>query len=130
MNIENILHKLQLADENLQMICTIPSAGVKSRIGTVGQLQRNIPGVMLGDREPYLREKTVGTFRKELATFGSNFSESHFLMESTHEINEETYELRYYKLTHINVDEKEVILHSAEGELKELREVRQEPEFE
>jgi hypothetical protein len=130
MNIESILDELKFAPEEDQMTCVVPSAGIKSRIGAVGQVKRNMPGVMLGNREPYLREKTVGIFREELATFGSNFDDNDFLMQSTYEINEEIYELRYYKLTHIKVEAKEVVLHSAEGELEELRETHQEPECE
>ena len=130
MKIKNILDELRFADENAQMICVAPSAELKSRIYVVGQVLENIPGVVLGDREPHLREKTVGTFREELKTFGPQFEENDFLMESTHEINEETYEVRYYKLTHIKHEGGEVVLRSEVGELQKLREIHQEPECE
>ena len=130
MKIKNILDELRFADESAQMICVAPSADLRSRIYVVGQILENIPGVVLGEREPHLREKTVGTFREELKTFGEQFEESDFLMESTHEINEETYEIRYYKLTHIRNDGGEVVLHSEAGEIQELREIHQEPECE
>ncbi len=130
MKIKNILDELRFADESAQMICIAPSAGLKSRIYVVGQVLENIPGVVLGEREPHLREKTVGTFIEELKTFGVQFEENDFLMESTHEINEETYEVRYYKLTHIKNEDGEVVLHSEDGELQELREIHQEPECE
>ena len=130
MNIKNILDELKFADENAQMICVAPSAELRSRIYVVGQVLENIPGVVLGEREPHLREKTVGTFREELKTFGAQFEENDFLMESTHEINEEIYEVRYYKLTHIRHEGGEVVLHSEVGELQELREIHQEPECE
>ena len=130
MNIKNILDKLKFSDDNAQMICVVPNAGLTSRIYVVGQVLENIPGVVLGDREPYLREKTVGTFKEELQTFGAQFDENDFLMEFTHEINVEMYELRYYKLTHIKIEDGEVVLHSEEGELQNLRELHQEPECE
>jgi hypothetical protein len=130
MKIESILNELKSADETAPMICLVPSAGLKSRIYVVGQVQENVPGVVLGDREPYLREKTVGTFINELKTFGSKFVSNDFLMESTHEVNAENYELRYYKLTHIEFEAGEVVLKSNEGELQELREVHQEPDCE
>ena len=89
MNIENILNELKFADEDAQMICTVPSAGIKSRIYVVGQVKENVPGVILGDREPYLREKTLGTFIEELKTFGTDFLHNDFLIESTHELCEQ-----------------------------------------
>ncbi len=130
MNIRNVLDELKFADEKSQMICVIPSAGIRSRIYIVGQLLENIPGVDLGDREPHLREKTVGVFREELMTFGPRFAENDFLIESTHEVNEESYELRYYRLTNIKIDDGEVVLLSEEDELRELRETHEEPECE
>ncbi|WP_444912350.1 hypothetical protein [Microbulbifer sp. PAAF003] len=128
MKIKNILDELRFADENVQMICVAPSADLRSRIYVVGQVLENILGVVLGKREPHLREKTVGTFREELKTFGSQFEENDFLMESMHQINEEIYEVRYYKLTHIRQEGGEVVLYSEIGELQELREIHQEPE--
>ncbi len=130
MKIKNILDELRFVDESSQMICVAPSAGLKSRIYVVGQVLENIPGVVLGEREPHLREKTVGTFKEELTTFGPQFEGSDFLMESTHEINEETYEVRYYKLTHIRSEGGDVVLHSEDGEIQELREIHTEPECE
>ena len=130
MKIKNILDELRFTDETAQMICVVPSVDLRSRIYVVGQVLENIPGVVLGDREPHLREKTVGTFKEELTTFDAQFEENDFLMESTHEINEETYEVRYYKLTHIKNEGGEVVLHSEEGELQELREIHQETEYE
>lgn len=130
MKIKNILDELKFVDENAQMICVAPSAELRSRIYVVGQVLEHIPGVVLGEREPHLREKTVGTFREELKTFGAQFYENDFLMESTHELNEEIYEIRYYKLTHIRHEGGEVVLHSEVGELKKLREIHQEPECE
>ncbi|KZN70393.1 hypothetical protein [Pseudoalteromonas luteoviolacea] len=130
MKIKNILDELRFADENSQIICVVPSAELRSRIYIVGQVLENTPGVVLGERGPHLREKTVGNVREELKTFGARFEESDFLIESTHEINEEKYEVRYYKLTHIRQESGEVVLHSEIGELQELREVHQEPECE
>lgn len=130
MKIESILSELKFVEETAQMICSIPDAGIKSRIYAVGQVHENIPGVVLGDREPHLREKTVGTFIEELKTLGSNFASNNFLIESTYEINEASYELRYFKLTHIEFDAGEVVFNSNEGEIKELRESHQEPECE
>ena len=130
MKIKNILDELRFVDESAQMICVVPSADLRSRIYVVGQVLENIPGVVLGEREPHLREKTVGTFREELKAFGENFQLNDFLMESTHEINEEIYEVRYYKLTHIRSEAGEVVLHSEVGEIQGLREIHQEPEYE
>ncbi len=130
MKIENILDELKFADEAAQMICVAPRAGLRSRIYVVGQVLENIPGVVLGDREPHLREKTVGSFLRELKTFGPQFSGSDFLMESTNELNKDTYEVRYYKLTHIKQQDGEVVLHSEGGDLQELRETHQESECE
>ncbi|MDW6004427.1 hypothetical protein [Vibrio mangrovi] len=130
MNIENILNELNFADESLPMICSVPSVGLKSRIYIVGQVQENIPGVIIGDREPYLREKTLGVFKDELKTFGPRFLKSDFLMESTHEFNEEEYEVRYYELTHIKIEAGEVVLLSEKDELFELREIHRKPEYE
>lgn len=128
MKIRNILNELKLADENAQILCSVPSVGLESRIYIVGQVHTNVPGVTLGDRELHLREKSVGAFISELKTFGSRFQESEFLMESTHDLNEEEYEVRYYKLTHIKISAREVVFHSEEGEVLELREVHREPE--
>jgi hypothetical protein len=130
MKIKNILDELKFVDENAQMLCVAPSAELRSRIYLVGQVLENIPGVVLGEREPHLREKTVGTFREELKNFGAQFDENDFLMESTYEINEEIYEIRYYKLTHIRYEGGEVVFHSEVGELQELRKIHQEPECE
>tara|TARA_R110001592_G_scaffold363371_2_gene685892 strand:- start:26345 stop:26737 length:393 start_codon:yes stop_codon:yes gene_type:complete len=130
MNIKTVLDELKFADETAQMVCLIPSAGIRSRIYVVGQVLENMPGVVLGDREPHLREKTVGIFREELTTFGAQFAENDFLMESTHEIDEKIYELRYYKLTHIEIEAGEVVLYSQKGELQELRETHHELECE
>jgi len=130
MNVESIFNELKFADKNAQMICSVSNVALKSRIYVVGQVQENIPGVVLGDREPYLREQTLGTFIDELRTFGPEFLENDFLIESTHELSEEAYEVRYYKLTHIKIEAREIVLHSEDGELHELREIHQEPECE
>lgn len=115
MKIEGMLKKLKFADENTQMICSVPSEGLKSRIYVVGQVLENTPGVVLGEREPILREKSVGTFVKELKTFGPRFKENDFLMASTHELSDHEYEVRYYKLSHITVEAGVVVLLSKEG---------------
>ena len=130
MKIKNILDELKFANDAAQMSCVVPSVGLRSRIYVVGQVLENIPGVVLGDREPHLREKTVGTFKKELRTFGARFEESDFHMESTHEINEDIYEIRYYKLTHIKIENNEIALYSETGELHEIRETHQRLEYE
>jgi hypothetical protein len=57
MKIKNILDELKFVDENAQMLCVAPSAELRSRIYLVGQVLENIPGVVLGEREPHLREK-------------------------------------------------------------------------
>ncbi len=130
MKIKDILNELRFVDETAQMICVAPSVGLRSRIYAVGQVLENIPGVVLGEREPHLREKTVGSFKEELATFAALFWEHDFLIEASHEVNEATYEIRYYKLTHIKNDGNEVVLYSEDGELQQLRETHQEPECE
>jgi hypothetical protein len=130
MKIKHILEELELADDDAQMICVVPNVRLKSRIYVVGQVLENIPGVVLGNREPHLREKTVGTFKEELCMFSPRFEESDFLFESTHKINERTYEIRFYKLTYIKIENGEVVLYSQAGELEELRETHREAEYE
>ena len=130
MNIEKILNELKFSDRNTQIICSVPHAGLKSRIHTVGQVKENTPGIVLGDREPYLREQTIGTFISELNTFGQRFQENDFLIQSAFELSDEEYELRYYKLTSIKAKAGEIVLLSKESELSELREIHQEPELE
>jgi len=130
MKIGHILNKLKFTEESAKLICSIPEADINSRIYVVGQVKENTPGVTLGNREPHLREKNIGTFVEELKTFGNNFQNNEFLIETLHELNEESYEFRYHKLTHIEIEAGEVVLKSNSGELRELRESHQEPELE
>ncbi len=92
----------------------------------VGQVLKNIPGVVLGERQPYLHEKTVDIFKQELTIFGPQFHEKDFLIESIQDITDESFESRYYKLTDIKSLRGEVVLHCAEGEILELRVIHQE----
>ncbi len=130
MKIERILNELKFAVESAQITCSIPAATINSRIYVVGQVRENTPGIVLGEREPYLREKNIGSFIKELKSFGEEFQSNEFLIESSREINEETYEVRYYQLTHIEVNAGEVILKSELGELHSFRKLQKVPSFE
>ncbi len=130
MNIEMIIDELKFIDESAQIRCSVQVAGIESRIYVVGQVQPDTPGVVLGEREPNLRDKNVGTFIKELKAFGDEFQGNDFLFESSYDLNDKSYELRYYKLTHVEVSAGGVVLASTLDELVELREYHQEPELE
>ncbi len=96
----------------------------------VGQVQSDTPGATIGEREPYLREKTVAEFKQELQSFGAAYQGNNFLLVLTHELNQAEYELRYFALTQINIAADEVLLLAEKGELVALREHYQEPEIE
>ncbi len=130
MKIDKMLEELRFVDESTQIKCCIPAANIQSRIYAVGRVQPESAGVVLGDREPELREKTAGTFIKELKSFGADYQCNDFLFEATHELNGESYELRYYQLTHIETVGGELVLNSVLEELIELREHHLEPEHE
>jgi len=127
MKIREILDALKPLDEQAQMVCVAPSAGLRSRISVVGQVLTNIPGAVLGDRKPYLPEKTLGAFKNKLAIFDTQFENNDFLMESSNEIGGDLYEVRYYKLTHIRMEDGLIVLHSEEDEIEELRAIHQGP---
>lgn len=122
MKITELLEKLSLVDRNLPVKCRITSDGVGSNICVVGQVRPSFPGVRLGDREPYLREKVAGGFIDELKTFGDEFQDKEFLLESTLESNKGYYEVRYFPLTLVEVAKSEVTLTSCVGELVGFRE--------
>ena len=130
MKITQVLDELKFVDESAQIKCSVPKANIESRVNIVGQVKHNTPGVILGEREPYLREKIIGTFIEELKTFGKKFQGNEFLIEVSHDLNAQSYELRYYKLTHVEVKNNEVVLISTSDELLELREFHQEEELE
>lgn len=130
MNIEKILTALQSADDKLAISCAISSVGLRSRIDIVGQVKSDTPGATIGEREPYLREKTVAEFKQELQSFGADYQGNDFLLVLTHELNQAEYELRYFALTQINIAADEVLLLAEKGERVALREHYQEPEIE
>ena len=66
MKIRELLDALSLADEHAHICCVVSVVDLRSRIYAVGQVAENIPGLVLGQREPFLREKTVGILRNEL----------------------------------------------------------------
>lgn len=125
LKIVNMLEELKLADKSAQMICLVPHADIKSRIYIVCQLQENIPGMNLGNREPYLREKILEDFIDELKTFGENFSDNNFLLQYQFFVNDKNYEFRYYELTTIEFEDGEVVLKSNSPELENLRTTHQ-----
>ena len=130
MNIAQIVNELKFVDSSSLIMCKIEKAGIDSRVDVIGQLKTNVPGAVLGEREPYLREKSVGELLEELATFGSNFQSNNFLLQHSYEVDENNYELRYFELSCIEVSEGQLVLVSTDGELQDLREHHEEPELE
>ncbi|MEH6346703.1 MAG: hypothetical protein V7785_16540 [Bermanella sp.] len=130
MNIAQIVSELKFIESSSLIMCKIEKADLESRVGCIGQLQTHVPGAVLGEREPYLREKNVGVLREELATFGSEFQNNSFLLQYAFEVDDRNYELRYFELSHIEVSEGQPILVSTGEELLELREHHEEPELE
>ncbi len=123
MKIFDIIEQLKDVDESYQLLCILPEIDLKSRIYVVGQLKENIPGIQLAEREPYLREKTLGTFIGELDTFEESFQNNDFLIGFDYQLNKDQYESRYYQLTDIEIIDEQVIFYSNTGELVELREI-------
>jgi hypothetical protein len=129
MYLNQILEKLNSADNDLPIRCYLAREKVYSNIYVVGQVKPEQPGVVLGDREPYLREKNVGGFIQELKTFGEEFKNNDFLFEFTQELDETHYEIRYFKLSNIVMESGSLVLQS-NLELIDYREVHEEPELE
>ncbi len=130
MKITEILEELKAVDRTLPMKCHITTDDIDSNIYVVGQVRPSFPGVILGDREPHLREKIVGDFTDELKTFGDNFQDKDFLFELTLDLDDKFYEVLYFKLSSVLVGESDVILESCLGEVIEFRERHEEPEYE
>ena len=130
MKLAELIEKLYTVDENLRVKCFLDSIDLTSNVNVVAQVRPSFPGVILGDREPYLREKLSGEFTKELKTFGDRFQENDFLLEQTIDIDEKRYEVRYFKLSGIKLDGKVLLLEASQGELLEFREEHESVEAE
>jgi hypothetical protein len=130
MKIKQILDEIKFVDRDLPISCSIVTDQVNSNIYVVGKVRLNTPGVVLGNREPYLREKTVGSFITELKTFGESCQHNDFLFQHSVDLSNRSYEFRFYKLTKIILDHKKVLFVSTLGELIELREQHEQPELE
>jgi hypothetical protein len=130
MKVTEILVELKAVDRTLPLKCFITTDDIDSNIYVVGQVRPSFPGVILGDREPYFREKIVGDFTDELITFEDDFQDNDFLFELTVDLEDKFYEVRYFKLSSLLVSESEVILKSCSGEIIEFREKHEEPEYE
>lgn len=130
MKLSEIIEKLSGVDEKLQVKCLIGSMNLESNVYIVGQVRPSYPGAVLGDREPYLREKVLGDFVRELGTFGDKFQENDFLFEHTVDIDEKFYELWYFQLSNINWNERYLFLESSIDEIIEFRKRHENPEAE
>jgi hypothetical protein len=129
MYLNQILEELSLVDNDLPIRCYLVNEKVYSNIYVVGQIKPEHPGVVLGDREPHLREKNVGTFVQELETFGEQFENNDFLFEFTQDLDETHYEISYFKLSNIVIESGSLVLQS-KSELNDFREIHEEPELE
>jgi len=118
MNLSEIVEKLEEVDQSLPVKCILASIDLTSNVYVVGQVRPDFPGVILGDREPYLREKVSGDFIKELKTFGESLQDNDFLLEQTIDIDEKHYEVRYFKLSGVKVDNGALILEATQRELR------------
>lgn len=125
-----MIEKLSGVDEELRVKCLIDSSNLKSNVYVVGQVRPCFPGVTLGDREPYLREKVSGDFVGELKTFGAKFQSNDFLFEQIIDVDDKFYEIRYFKLSSITWDNKYLFLESSSGEIVEFREQHEQLEEE
>ena len=130
MILSEIIEKLSGVDENLRVECSLNSVGITSNVYVVGQVRPGFPGVILGDREPHLREKISGDFIKEVKTFGDRFQENDFLLEQTIDIDETRYEIRYFKLSDVKLDSEVLLLNASQGEVVEFREEHEQVETE
>jgi len=130
MNLSEIVEKLEEVDQSLPVKCILASIDLTSNVYVVGQVRPDFPGVILGDREPYLREKVSGDFIKELKTFGESLQDNDFLLEQTIDIDEKHYEVRYFKLSGVKVDNGALILEATQRELVEFREEHDQVETE
>ncbi|OBT31559.1 hypothetical protein [Vibrio splendidus] len=130
MEIANILESLEQISGSELVYCSIPFMDVMTEVYVVGQVQTDVPGIVLGEREPYLSHKTVSEFIAELRTFGARFQNSDFLIELTHILNDKEYELRYYRLNRIEIAESSVTLFTENSEVYDFRERYVEPELE
>ncbi|NIY94621.1 hypothetical protein [Vibrio diazotrophicus] len=130
MKIANILENLEQLSGSELVYCSIPFMDVLTEVYVVGQVQTDVPGIVLGEREPYLSHKTVLEFITELRTFGARFQNSEFLIELTHILNDKEYELRYYRLNRIEIAESSVTLFTENSEVCDFRERYVEPELE
>ena len=130
MILSEIIEKLSGVNENLRVECSLSSIGLTSNVSIVGQVRPDFPGVIIGDREPHLREKVSGDFIKELKTFGDRFQENDFLLEQTIDIDETRYEVRYFKLSDIKLDYEVLLLSASQCEVVEFREEHEQVEAE
>ncbi|MFK3865230.1 hypothetical protein [Pseudoalteromonas rhizosphaerae] len=130
MILSEIIEKLVGVDETLRVNCSISSMGLISNVYVVGQVRPDYPGVVLGDREPHLREKIAGEFVKKLKTFGERFQENEFLLEQTIDIDKTKYEVRYFKLSDVKLESKALLLNASQGEVVEFREEHDQVESE
>ena len=122
MTLPELLHHLSDAPAQAPVMCHLEHPKLRSRIYIVGQVQPSVPGAVLGNREPYLREKDAGTLTRELTTFGPRFHHAHFLLEHTEERPDGTYMVRYYRVDRVDVGAEEVVLVSTRGAVEELSE--------
>ncbi|MEZ8315931.1 hypothetical protein AB6C44_20200 [Vibrio splendidus] len=129
MYLNKILEELSLVNDDLPIKCYLTSEKLYSNIYVVGQIKPGHPGVVLGDREPHLREKNVGGFVQELKTFGEKFGNNDFLFEFTRDLDETHYEIRYFKLSNIVIDTDSLLLQ-LDIELTGYRETHEEPQLE
>ena len=130
MKIANILENLEQSSGSELVYCSIPFMDVMTEVYVVGQVQTDVPGIVLGEREPYLSHKTILEFIAELRTFGTRFQNSDFVIELAHILNDKEYELRYYRLNHIEIAESSVTLFTENSEVCDFRERYVEPELE
>ena len=122
MKLAEIIEILSGVNKHLRVRCFLDSVGLASNVYVVGQVRPDFPGVVLGDREPHLREKVSGEFAKELKIFSERFQENDFLLEQTIDIDEQRYEVRYFKLTGVKVENEALLLESEQAELVGFRE--------
>ncbi|WP_203142911.1 hypothetical protein [Marinobacter mangrovi] len=130
MKLSEVITALGSAPADSDVSCRITNLSRVSRIYVVGQVRPDIPGAILGDREPELREKRVGDLVDELGRFGDNFANADFLLKQAQEISDTAYELRYFAVTGVSVEPNCVFLVASGSELLDLREEHEEPNLE
>ncbi|MBE0377566.1 hypothetical protein [Pseudoalteromonas prydzensis] len=130
MTLSDIIKILSTAEGDPYLSCHIDELNFTSNIYVVGQVKPNTPGAVLGDREAHHREKQSISFIGELNSFGDNFHDQDFLLEHTYQVDELSYELRYFLVEDIDINSEKAVLVARSGELLSLREQHDEPEFE